>query len=70
MVKQTLTPLVKNNLYPKNYFILRLTTNCTLPSEGTQFSIPHVDHKFPHLNFITYLTKDFIKGIHYTFTCY
>ena len=59
--------LSENNFYPKNYFILRLATNCTLPSEGTQFSIPHVDHKFPHLNFITYLTNSggstFIEGV-------
>ena len=59
--------LFENNFYPENYFILRLSTNCTLPSEGPQFSIPHVDHKFPHLNFLTYLTNSggstFIEGV-------
>jgi len=41
----------------QNYFILRLATNCIFPSEGAQFSLPHIDHSFPHLNFITYLTN-------------
>tara|TARA_B100001989_G_scaffold186490_1_gene136024 strand:- start:469 stop:1014 length:546 start_codon:yes stop_codon:yes gene_type:complete len=59
--------LFENKFYPEENFILRLATNCTLPSRGAQFSLPHVDHHFPHLNFITYLTNSggstFIEGV-------
>ena len=59
--------LFENNFNPENYFILRLATNCTFPSEGIQFSLPHVDHTFPHFNFLTYLTNSggstYIEGI-------
>ncbi len=47
--------LLENNIRNNSYFILRLATNCTYPSEGIQLSTPHVDHLFPHLNFLTYL---------------
>jgi len=49
--------LIENNIHKNSYFILRLATNCTYPSEGVQFSTPHLDHTFPHLNILTYLTS-------------
>jgi len=49
--------LTENNIHTDSYFILRLATNCTYPSEGIQLSIPHVDHHFPHLNILTYLNS-------------
>ena len=40
------------------FFFTRMSVNCTFPIEGTQFTIPHNDHDFPHTNFICYLTDD------------
>ena len=58
--------LTENNINTNSYFILRLATNCTYPSEGIQLSMPHVDHTFPHLNILTYLNSaggsTFIEG--------
>ena len=58
--------IIKYNLGDKRYFHLRISANCTHPSTGIQFSMPHYDHKFDHLNFICYLNnaggKTFIKG--------
>lgn len=58
--------LTENNIYIDSYFILRLAANCTYPSGGIQLSMPHVDHNFPHLNILTYLTSaggsTFIEG--------
>tara|TARA_Y100000114_G_C11757320_1_gene327607 strand:- start:44 stop:580 length:537 start_codon:yes stop_codon:yes gene_type:complete len=41
---------------PADYFLLRLNANCTLPSHGHQYCVPHKDHEFKHVNFITYMT--------------
>ena len=49
--------LHENNFISKQYYILRLAANCVLPNEGLQFSEPHIDHTFPHFNFIVYLTN-------------
>ena len=58
--------LTENNILTNSYFVLRLATNCTYPSEGIQLSMPHVDHAFPHLNILTYLNSaggsTFIEG--------
>ena len=58
--------LTENNIHTDSYFVLRLSTNCTYPSEGIQLSMPHVDHTFPHLNILTYLNSaggsTFIEG--------
>ena len=58
--------LTENNIPTHSYFILRLATNCTYPCEGIQLSMPHVDHQFPHKNFIIYLTSaggsTFVEG--------
>jgi len=58
--------LTENNIRSNSYFVLRLSTNCTYPSEGIQLSMPHVDHNFPHLNILTYLNSaggsTFIEG--------
>ena len=58
--------LTENNIHSNSYFILRLATNCTYPSEGIQLSMPHVDHTFPHLNILIYLNSaggsTFIEG--------
>jgi len=58
--------LTENNIFTNSYFVLRLATNCTYPSEGIQLSMPHVDHAFPHLNILTYLNSaggsTFIEG--------
>ena len=58
--------LTENNILTNSYFVLRLSTNCTYPSEGIQLSMPHVDHNFPHLNILTYLNSaggsTFIEG--------
>ena len=49
--------LHENNYYSNQYFILRLSANCVLPNDGIQFTVPHVDHTFPHFNLIVYLTN-------------
>ena len=58
--------LSENDYLINEYFFLRLASNCVLPSDGVQFSSPHVDHKFPHYNFLVYLTNSggstFIEG--------
>ena len=58
--------LTENNIRTNSYFILRLATNCTYPSEGIQLSMPHADHTFPHLNILIYLNSaggsTFIEG--------
>ena len=45
-----------NDLAKNGYHILRGAVNCVHPSEGTQVCDKHVDHYFPHINLITYLT--------------
>ncbi len=59
--------LSENEFPPEDNFILRLATNCMFPRQGAQFSLPHTDHRFPHLNFITYLTNSggstFVEGV-------
>jgi len=58
--------IIKYNLGDKKYFHLRICANCTHPSTDIQFSMPHQDHEFDHLNFICYLNnaggKTFIEG--------
>lgn len=58
--------LCENEYYSNEYFILRLASNCVLPSDGVQFSLPHIDHNFPHYNLLVYLTNSggntFIEG--------
>ena len=45
-----------NNLFDR-YFFLRSNANCVHADSGEQFSEPHIDHTFPHFNFIVYLTN-------------
>ena len=52
-----ISEIVQANDVAKNgYHILRGAINVVHPSQGKQFSEPHVDHIFPHINLITYLT--------------
>ena len=44
--------LSENGFNKDTYFFLRLNANCSLPIQGEQFSNPHVDHDFPHVNFL------------------
>ena len=37
-------------------FFIRSNLNCTHPDNDIQLSEPHVDHDFPHINVILYLT--------------
>ena len=43
-----------------------MNANCSLPISGEQFSNPHVDHDFPHVNFLAYLSntggRTFVDG--------
>ena len=45
-----------NNLADKGFHIIRGTVNVVHPSEGNQFSEPHEDHSFPHVNLLIYLS--------------
>ena len=38
-------------------FFLRSNANAVHADTGEQFSEPHIDHTFPHFNFIVYLTN-------------
>lgn len=38
-------------------FFLRSSLNCVHPDNDVQLSLPHVDHDFPHINVIIYLTN-------------
>ena len=49
--------LEENGLHREDYIFIRMSANTTSPNEGVQFSLPHEDHKFPHFNFLTYLTN-------------
>jgi len=44
-----------NNIEYK--FFLRSNVNCVHPDNDVQLSEPHVDHDFPHINVIVYLTN-------------
>ena len=46
--------LKHNNIEYK--FFIRSNANCTTPDNDIQLSEPHVDHDFPHINVIIYLT--------------
>mgnify|MGYP001314520817 CR=1 FL=1 len=46
--------LQHNNIEYK--FFLRSALNCVHPDNDVQLSKPHVDHDFPHINVIIYLT--------------
>ena len=50
--------ILKFNDNNSKFFITRLCINSTYPIKGNQFSPSHVDHYFPHTNFICYLTED------------
>ena len=58
--------LSENGFVQNSYFFLRLNANCSFPDEGVQFTNPHTDHSFKHLNFLIYLTdnggKTFVEG--------
>ena len=43
-----------NNMSPK--VIYRMSANCVHPTETGKFSVPHIDHDFPHENILIYLT--------------
>ena len=47
--------LQQNNI--KYQFFLRSALNCVHPDNDVQLSEPHVDHDFPHINVILYLTN-------------
>ena len=51
VVKQILQ---HNNINFK--FFLRSSLNCVHPDNDVQLSQPHIDHDFPHINIIIYLT--------------
>ena len=52
--------IIDHNELPflKKYIFIRAAVNCTWPNQGAQLSQPHVDHNFPHYNFIVYFTGD------------
>lgn len=59
--------ILSENGFPNDtYFFLRINANCSIPVNGDQFSIPHTDHDFPHVNFLSYLTdtggRTFVEG--------
>jgi len=39
------------------YFYLRMNANCVHSDSVYQYSLPHIDHRFPHKNIIVYLTN-------------
>ncbi len=41
----------------KYKFFLRSNVNCVHPDNDVQLSEPHVDHDFPHMNVVIYLTN-------------
>ncbi len=43
-----------NGIDPKVFY--RICANCVHPTETGNYSVPHVDHEFPHKNFLIYLT--------------
>lgn len=45
------------NNYKSGYFYLRMNVNCVHSDTNFQYSMPHVDHRFPHKNIIVYLTN-------------
>jgi hypothetical protein len=46
--------LIANNISPK--VIYRMSANCVHPTATGRYSVPHVDHEFPHKNLLIYLT--------------
>ncbi len=64
---EVVSEILKENGFDRStYFFLRLNANCSLPISGEQFSNPHVDHDFPHVNFLAYLSdtggRTFVDG--------
>ena len=47
--------LKHNNIEYK--FFIRSNANCVTPDNDVQLSEPHVDHDFPHINVLIYLTN-------------
>jgi len=45
------------NNYELGYFYIRMNVNCVHSDTDLQYSMPHVDHRFPHKNIIVYLTN-------------
>jgi hypothetical protein len=45
----------ENEISPK--VIYRMNANCVHPIKSNKLSVPHVDHEFPHKNFLIYLNN-------------
>ena len=45
-----------NDLADNGFHVIRASINVVHPSKGEQFSEPHVDHSFPHVNLLMYFT--------------
>ena len=41
--------------HSQDHMWTRISVNATHPNTGNQYSIPHLDHKFPHYNMLVYL---------------
>lgn len=53
--RDVILELLKNNgITPK--VIYRMSANCVHPTLTGKYSVPHVDHEFPHKNLLIYLT--------------
>ena len=53
--RNVILEILKNNeITPK--VIYRMSANCVHPTATNRYSIPHVDHEFPHKNLLIYLT--------------
>ena len=65
---QVISEIINYNKNPFNdgksrFFLTRLSSNSTFPIEDEyQFTIPHCDHDFPHINFICYLNEGYGGG--------
>lgn len=68
-VVKVMTEILEHNKYNFNS-ILRLAVNCVHPEKVVTSSFAHVDHYFPHKNFIIYLTSaggsTFVEGKEYS----
>ncbi len=62
-----ISDLLEQNKLATNYFFLRSAANCVHPDSDIQLSEPHVDHDFPHINMLVYLTnaggKTYCEGV-------
>ena len=62
MTVGVVTEILKFNNKDAKFFFTRMSINATFPIEGNQFTIPHHDHDFPHMNFLCYLTENHSGG--------